>query len=434
MRSTINKFLITICALVTITGAHQTLAQGSGGTVTTTLTTHSGNGIFSSNASFTMEVNNTYKNTENGKISYLVTTEAGKKVAADSIHVGIGSNDSKSYYFEIPKLNTGFYKISFMINVSDYDDTTLKAFGIKPDEIRSAHEKPADFDQFWQGTKDELAKVKPEFKMTELKNMEKNDHKVYMVEMKSYGNVTIRGYLTEPPNPNNRRKFPVLLGLPGYQVALFPIIGTDEDLAVLTIDVRGQGLSKDQVNIRSQDFIVSNLEDRDKYIMRGVIMDCIRTVDFIYSRPELYHDEILASGGSMGGYLAIALAGLDKRITLCSAQNPIMSDIYNLDGEVEWPISHMKEYVKIRPGLTFPKVLSNLQYYDTKNFATTISCPVLLGIGLLDPYVPPNNAYAVYNNIPGKKKIMVFKDLAHEVDIKYKYYEAHWMNDTFGLF
>ena len=226
----------------------------------------------------------------------------------------------------------------------------------------------------------------------------------------------------------------MLLGLPGYQVALFPIIGTDEDLAVLTIDVRGQGLSKDQVNIRSQDFIVSNLEDRDKYIMRGVIMDCIRSVDFIYSRPELYHDEILASGGSMGGYLAIALAGLDKRITLCSAQNPIMSDIYNLDGEVEWPISHMKEYVKIRPGLTFPKVLSNLQYYDTKNFATTISCPVLLGIGLLDPYVPPNNAYAVYNNIPGKKKIMVFKDLAHEVDIKYKYYEAHWMNDTFGLF
>jgi cephalosporin-C deacetylase len=434
MRGTINKFLITICALAIITGARQSLAQRSDGTVTTSLTTHSSNGIFSSNASFTLNVENTYKNTETGKISYLVTTETDKKVAADSIHVGIDGNDSKSYYFEIPKLNSGFYKISFMINVSDYDDTTRKAFGIKPDEIRSAHEKPADFDQFWQETKDELAKVKPEYKMTELKNLEKNDHKVYMVEMKSYGNVTIRGYLTEPSNPNNRRKFPVLLGLPGYQVALFPIIGTDDDLAVFTIDVRGQGLSRDQLNIRKEDFIVGNIEDKDKYVMRGVIMDCIRSVDFIYSRPELRKDEILASGGSMGGYLAIAVSGLDKRITLCSAQNPIMSDIYNLDGEVEWPISHMKEYVNIRPGLTFPKVLSNLQYYDTKNFATTISCPVLLGIGLLDPYVPPNNAYAVYNNIPGKKKIMVFKDLGHEVDIRYKYYEAHWMNDTFGLF
>ncbi len=145
MRGTINKFLVTICALVIITGAQQTLAQGSEGTVTTSLTTHSSNGIFSSSASFTLHVDNTYKNTETGKISYLVTTEAGKKVAADSIHVGIEGNDSKSYYFEIPKLNSGFYKINFMINVSDYDDTTRKAFGIKPDEIRSAHEKPCRF-------------------------------------------------------------------------------------------------------------------------------------------------------------------------------------------------------------------------------------------------------------------------------------------------
>jgi cephalosporin-C deacetylase-like acetyl esterase len=436
MRNIFIRFLFITFTLTTLTAIQQVFAQSddSEGAVNTTLTTHSSTGIFSSNASFTFQVNNTYKTAQTGKVSYIVTTEGGKKLLADSIHVKIDGNGSKSYAFDIPKLKTGFYKINFMINVSDYDDTTRKAFGIRADEIRSAHEKPADFDQFWQQSKDELAKVKPEFKMTELKDKEKNDHKVYLVEMKSFGNVTVRGYLTEPPNKSGNRKFPVLLGLPGYQVALFPIIGVDRDLAVFTLDVRGQGQSKDQLSVRKEDFILANIEDKNKYVMRGVIMDCIRAVDFIYSRPELKHNQILASGGSMGGFLAIALAGLDKRITICSAQNPIMSDNYNLDGEVEWPMNHMKEYVKIRPGLTFPKLLSNLQYFDTKNFATTISCPVLLGIGLLDPYVPPNNAYAVYNNIPGKKKILVFKDLAHEVDIKYKYYEAHWMNDTFGLF
>jgi cephalosporin-C deacetylase-like acetyl esterase len=321
-----------------------------------------------------------------------------------------------------------------MINVTDYDDTTRRVFGIKPDQIRSAHEKPADFDQFWQQTKQELAQVKPEYKITELKKLEKNDHKVYMVEMKSFGGVTIRGYLTEPPKPRKSKTFPVLLGLPGYQVALYPIIGTDPDLAVFTLDVRGQGISKDQIDVRSQDFILMSLENRDKYVMRGIIMDCIRSVDFLCSRPEIRHDQIIVSGGSMGGYLSIALAGLDKRISMCSAQNPIMSDIYNLNGEVEWPINYMKNYVNIRPGVTFSNILSNLQYYDTKNFATTIKCPVLFGIGLLDPYVPPNNAYAVYNNIPGEKKIMVFRDLAHQVDLKYKVYESRWMDDTFGLF
>jgi cephalosporin-C deacetylase-like acetyl esterase len=111
-----------------------------------------------------------------------------------------------------------------------------------------------------------------------------------------------------------------------------------------------------------------------------------------------------------------------------------MSDIYNLEGEVEWPLNTIKKFVKVKPGLTLKKVLDNLQYYDCKNFATTIKCSTLVGIGLLDPYVPPNNAFAVYNNIPARKKIMVYKDLAHEVAIGYKDYEARWMDDTFALF
>jgi cephalosporin-C deacetylase len=435
MKNIYRSILFTICFLSAAAGINSAIAQDAkGDSVITVLDPRSSDGIFSTHASYTFTVKSTFKNPEAGKLSYLVTTEAGKKVKADSIHIKIAPKGSGSYDFEIPAMKPGFYKISFMINVTDYDDTTRKAFGIRPGEIRSAHQKPADFDKFWLDTKQQLAKVKPEYKITELKKLEKNDHKVFMVEMKSYGNVTIRGYLTEPPKKSKSKTFPVLLGLPGYQVALYPIIGMDPDLAVFTLDVRGQGLSKDQINVRSQDFILLNLEDKDRYVMRGVIMDCIRSVDFICSRPELRHNQILVSGGSMGGYLTIALAGLDKRVTICSVQNPIMSDIYNLDGEVEWPINNMKQYVAIRPGLSFSKILSNLQYYDTKNFATTIKCPVLLGIGLLDPYVPPNNAYAVYNNIPGEKKIMVYKDLAHEVAFKFKAYESRWMNDTFGLF
>jgi cephalosporin-C deacetylase-like acetyl esterase len=430
-RCTLGAICIFFLAAVS---QHAFARQAKGDSVVTELVPHSKDGLFSANASYTYNIKSTYGNAEVGKLSYVITTETGKKLKTDSIKIRIAPHGTASYHFELPPGQSGFYKISFMINVTDYDDTTRRVFGIKPDQIRSAHEKPADFDQFWQQTKQELAQVKPEYKITELKKLEKNDHKVYMVEMKSFGGVTIRGYLTEPPKPRKSKTFPVLLGLPGYQVALYPIIGTDPDLAVFTLDVRGQGISKDQIDVRSQDFILMSLENRDKYVMRGIIMDCIRSVDFLCSRPEIRHDQIIVSGGSMGGYLSIALAGLDKRISMCSAQNPIMSDIYNLNGEVEWPINYMKNYVNIRPGVTFSNILSNLQYYDTKNFATTIKCPVLFGIGLLDPYVPPNNAYAVYNNIPGEKKIMVFRDLAHQVDLKYKVYESRWMDDTFGLF
>lgn len=434
-----GKVLIIVCVIIGLayqkaTAGNLTKPGRSDGDISTVLTAHDNNAIFSSTAHFTFEVKNPTNTDQVGKVSYLVTTQFGKRLKEEVIKVKIDKNSSESYDFRIPNLKTGFYKINFMVNISDYDDTTRRAFGIRADEIRSAYGKPADFDQFWQNTKDELAKVKPDFKVKEIPDSSKENRRVFAFEMKSLDNLTVRGWLTIPKTTNKHKKFAVLLGLPGYQVGLNPMFGSDEDLAIITVNVRGQGNSKDVIHTQRDDFIFYNLDDKNKYVMRGVIMDCVRTVDFIFSRPELRHDNIMVSGGSMGGFLAIATASLDKRVALCSAQNPIMTDIHNLVGAVGWPFYDLNRYVKNTPGLTLEKVLSNLDYFDTKNFATNLSCPTLIGIGLLDYLIPPANEYAAYNNITGKKHIIVFKDLGHEVTQKYKNYEGRWMRDTFGLF
>jgi len=425
-----------VCALMTITGVKQTHAQSNenDGAVTTVLTTHSSDGIFNSTASYTFQVNNKYKNTEVGKVSYLVTTETGKKVKADSIHVKIDPQDIKSYNFEISGLKSGFYKINFMINVSDYDDTTRKAFGIRPDQISSQYGKPADFESFWQNATLELAKVKPEYKVTEMPDSGKDGRRVFSVEMRSLDNLVIRGFLTEPATKNKNKKFAVLLGLPGYQVTLGPLFGTDPDIAIFTINIRGSGYSRDVINVRREDYIILNIEDKNKYVMKGAIMDCVRAVDFIFSRPELRHDNIIAAGGSQGGFLAIATSGIDKRINFCSAANPILCDIRNLVHEVDWPFIDIRKYVNTRPGLTMDKVLDNLDYFDAKNFAPGIQCPTLIGMGLVDDIAPPNNVYALYNNIRSPKHLIIFRDLGHEIGKKYVVYEGRWMRDTFALF
>src|ERR1035437_2211823 len=119
MKTIINKFLTIAGLLISIAGVQTALAQGGendGGTVTTVLKPHSSDGIFSSTASYTFQVTNNYKNAESGKISYVVTTETGKKVKADSIHIKIGGKVLSNYDFEIPGLKAGFYKINFMIN------------------------------------------------------------------------------------------------------------------------------------------------------------------------------------------------------------------------------------------------------------------------------------------------------------------------------
>jgi len=446
---TFNKFAVIITGLVVMFHCSTSFAQhspkgaktddgGSGdesGEVSTVLTAHSKDAIFKDNASYTFSVKNTSDKLEYGKVSYIITDQFNKTLHEDSVLIRLDKQSSDSYNFTMPQLKSGFYKVNFMINVSDYDDTTRRVFGIRPEEITSTHPKPADFDEFWENSKKELAKVKPEYVITEKLEMEKDDRRVYLVEMKSLGDVTIYAWLTEPAHPSKYHKFPVLLMLPGYQATNPPLIGRDYDLAFINLDVRGQGLSKKSMDMRREDYIVNNLENKDAYFLRGVIMDCIRCIDFMFTRKELSLDRIAVTGGSMGGYLSITTAALDKRVTLCAPQNPFFSDIYNMDhGAVEWPINHMKDYVRIRPGLTFDQVLDNLQYFDTKNFATKVSCPFLMGIGLLDPFVPPNNSYTVFNNINSKKKIFVFKDLGHEVGNKYYHYEELWTRDWFALF
>jgi cephalosporin-C deacetylase len=402
--------------------------------VSTVLTSGDKNSAFDSHASYTFEVKNPTDDDQDGTVSYQVFTETDKPLSKVVTKVHIGKKSSGTYNFDIPEPKPGFYKVNFMVNVSDYDDTTIRVFGIRPEEIRSQYAKPADFDQFWANTKAELAKVAPKFKITPMPKLNSDNRKVYLIEMQSLDNYTIRGWMTIPIVKDKNHKFSVLLGLPGYQVDLQPLMGLDNDLAIITLNVRGQGNSRGPIDTRKDEYIFYRIEDKDHYVMRGAIMDCLRCVDFICAQPYLRHDQILASGGSMGGYLALTTASLDKRVKLCSAQNPILCDIRNLQGEVKWPVTSFEKYVATKPGLTMDKVYDNLDYYDGKNFASELSCPMIMGIGLLDPYAPPNNEYATYNGIPSKKRIMVFKNLGHEVSQVYKNLEGRWMRDNFALF
>ena len=436
-----KKVLTLLCCIFFTAGLQRVFAQrDTATTINTVLTTHSKDGIFSSVASYTFEVNNAGKSRQKGKVSYLVTTEAGKKVKSDSVKVSIGSESTGTYNFDIPGMKPGFYKVSFIVNVAannnddTYDDTTRKAFGIKPDRIRSQYAKPADFDEFWEKAKKDLAAVKPEYVVTEQPDSSKDNRRVFKVEMKSLGGLTIRGYLTEPKDKSKYKKFAVLLALPGYQVSLGPMSGNDPDMAIFTLNIRGQGNSRDVIDVRRQNFILLDLEDKNRYVMRGAIMDCVRAVDFICSRPELRSYNIIASGGSLGGFLAVATSAVDKRISFCSAANPIFCDVRNLVDEVKWPINDIKQYVKTRPGLTMEKVMDNLDYFDTKNFASELKCPTLVGIGLVDDIAPPNHVYTMYNEITAPKHLIVFRDLGHEIGIKYAIYEGRWMRDTFALF
>jgi len=424
-----------ICLLFVLLSAGNAFAANDADiSFTTTPTIKSALFKGGSRITYNVDINNPLDTVEAGKITYRVTTERGKFLDEDSVKISVGSKSTKHLEISMPPQETGFFKLMVIINVTDYDDTTLLAFGVDPEKIHSQYAKPADFDQFWANTKAELAKVAPDFKLTYLPDSSRENRKAYLFEFKSLDNLTVRGYMTVPINPNPHHKFAVIFQVPPYQVPLLPMFGSDPDVAIVSVNVRGQGNSRDVIHTTHDDYIFYHIEDRNKYVMRGAIMDCLRTVDFIFTQPELDHSKIMVVGGSMGGFLAIATASLDKRIKICSSQNPILSDVRNMHGEAEWPLNVITRYVATKPGVTLEKVLNNLDYYDTKNFAENVDCTTLIGIGLLDNLVPPNHAYVVYNNLHGDKHMISFPNLGHEVGMPYKVYESRWMHDTFALF
>ncbi|WP_161964446.1 acetylxylan esterase [Mucilaginibacter endophyticus] len=398
------------------------------------------NGIFKGNdeISYKLNIKSTYKDKQEGKFKYVITTDEGKPVFKDSSDFSIGAGSSKSLNVKVNAKNPGFYHIDFMFNLSAYDDTVRKVFGLNPESITSQLHKPADFDSFWLQTRQQLADVKPQYKVLERRDLSTKYKKVYLVEMKSYDNLLIRGWLVIP---TDGRKFPVHYRVPGYVVELKPNMDNDDYIA-FDINVRGNGNSKDVVHINTDNYNVTNIEDKNKYIYRGVYMDCLRGLDFLYSHSNLGIDtsKIYVEGGSQGGALAVVTAALDKRVKVLTMQVPLFADIrdnYNISAsykEQVVPFKMFRRYKASRAEFTWDKFFENFDYYDPQNFAPMVKCPVLMGIGLLDQFCPPRCSMSLYNHLGTTNKEWVsVPNSTHEVDLNYFMFQNLWIREKFRI-
>ncbi|WP_158534877.1 acetylxylan esterase [Mucilaginibacter hurinus] len=394
------------------------------------------NAIFKTgdNIRYDVKVTNPFNIVQEGTISYQVTTQNNIEVASKSIKVSIGKRSSGSYSLPVPfQKDPGFYKISVKINVTEYDDTLKRVFGVNPQQIISDNQPPADFEKYWLSARADLRKVAPQFKMTEQSAMRRGEQEVYLIEAQSLNNVTVRGWLTITTKRKPGQKLPVWLVFPGYGIRGYEPIYGPPGLAVITFNLRGQGNSRDQVRPTTDGYLTTDIEHKERYILRGAIMDCVRAVDFICSRPELDSTNIICSGESMGGYYSLITSCLDKRVKFCSAYNPTFADWRALQERGSWPMSALLTYSKDR-FIPISRMLTTLDYFDLKNFTPKLDARTLIAISLLDNLAPPYNQYTMINNIKAPYKVLVYPDLAHEVPQSSYEYLSGWMMDEFGMF
>ena len=379
--------------------------------------------IWSSKPYFNVPVANKESVEKQIPIRVRILTDTKKQVVDmyDTVQVAAGAQ--KQYAMTTPdKLAPGFYRAICYVNEVNVRSF---AFGIDPFDIVSAPDKQPDFDQYWQGVKDQLAAVDMNPVLKEITEKSSSTRKVYLVEFYSVPDgaagdpVKIRGYYCEP---TDGAKHPVLLHFYGYDTQGSKAkcecpSGGNSRYAEFYLSHRGQylnnrpatthnpGIDEDCVNIYG-DWLAYHFGDKDSYYYRGAFMDAVQAVRFMATRETSDMNKLFAEGSSQGGALCYACASLsDYPFTAITPNVAFLGDFPDYFQIVGWPAETYKKEAKAL-GMTDEEMFAFLSYYDTKNLATRISCAVLATSGLMDGTCPPHTNIAPFNNLqtPAKDK------------------------------
>lgn len=345
-------------------------------------------------------------------------------------------NVKKGQTVSIPTMEFDINEVGFYIAYCVFEDnkgnklTQKCGFAYEPTKVISAPTPPEDFKKYWLEAREQLDSVAPDFKLTPTPQYATKKTDVFEVEMRSLGNVRVRGYYTVPKGKKN---LPAILHVQGYSSVMMPFDIDNPQFAQFFLNIRGHGNSRDDVNPGFPGYLLTGINEPEKYIYRGAYMDCIRAVDFLASREEVDSNRIVVEGGSQGGALSIATAALDNRIKYCMADVPFLSDFRNYFNIVRWPADEFRLYA-ITHFRKMETILKTLDYIDIKNLASAVTCPVFMGVGLFDDTCPGAINFAAYNNLSSvDKSYKLYPQSGHALPEKHYSVKLKWLYEKMGL-
>ncbi|MDR0683371.1 MAG: acetylxylan esterase [Dysgonamonadaceae bacterium] len=346
-----------------------------------------------------------------GNLIVSLLTDDYLPVQKDSQNIVIKANQSYAYTSKLENPNPGFYRYSVSF-IENGDVACEKKFnvGYEPEKIASPLDHQADLKEFWDNNLKELKKISPQYKATLVPEFSAQDYNVYLIEMKSFGKELIRGYYGQPKKEG---KHPVIVEYMGYGSSPYPPTQTYDGFAYFILSIRGQALN--QPANRFGTWITYGLENKKDYYYRGAFCDVVRAIDFVCSCPEIDSEKIAVRGGSQGGALSFVAASLDKRVKVAAPNIPFLSDYRDYFRITHWPRSDFEYYLQQHPDAKWEEIYHLLTYFDIKNLAQWIECPVIMGIGVQDEVCPPHINFAAYNQVKSEKKWMAFPKHGHSV-------------------
>jgi cephalosporin-C deacetylase len=304
--------------------------------------------------------------------------------------------------------------------------------------------EPPDFDQFWNETLESVSQFPLEARF-ELVDFGLKTLDTYDVTFNGYGGQPIKGWLSLPGGAAGRLacvvEFVGYGGGRGFPInwLLWPSCG----FAHFVMDTRGQGsawLNGDTPdpeiepsNPQLPGFMTRGVLDKRTYYYRRVFSDAVRAIAAACQHPSVDPDRTAAAGGSQGGGIALAVAGLVPSLAACLPEVPFLCHYRRATELVDTlPYYEIAHFCKVHRDKV-EQVFGTLAYFDGLNFAARAKAPALFSVGLMDMVCPPSTVFAAYNHYGGPKQIKVWPYNQHEGGEGFHSLEkVHFLQTLFG--
>ncbi len=285
--------------------------------------------------------------------------------------------------------------------------------------------EPQDFERFWATTLEQTHSypINTQFEKVDygLKTIESYD-----ITFNGYGGQPIKGWFSIPKI--RQTPLPCIVEFIGYGGGRgFPtnwLVWPSAGYAHLVMDTRGQGsawsvgetpdLQPDGASPHQPGFMTLGILSPLTYYYRRLFTDGVRAVEAACSHPDVDKSRIAVTGGSQGGGISLAVAGLEPKVSVVMPDVPFLCH-YRRATEITdaYPYQEISRYCMVHRDKV-EIVFNTLSYFDGLNFASRSKAKALFSVGLMDEICPPSTVFAAYNHFTGPKDICIYTYNHHD--------------------
>ncbi|MEO8095361.1 MAG: acetylxylan esterase, partial [Pseudolysinimonas sp.] len=266
---------------------------------------------------------------------------------------------------------------------------------------------PADFDSFWTTTLAEARAARSNPVLDEVAGPF-TEVSITDLTFSGFGGDPVRAWITRPAGNEPRPAVIEYLGynggrgLPGERLQW-----AAAGFVHVLMDTRGQGSGwgsgGDTADPHGSGpavagFMTRGIERPETYFYRRVFTDAVLLTDVVRGFAFVDAERIAVTGGSQGGGISLAVAGLVPQVRAVMPDVPFLCDfVRSVALTPEAPFTEIAQYLSVHRD-TDAQVFDTLSYFDGVNFARRATAPALFSAALMDEIVLPSSVFAAFNH------------------------------------